>query len=328
MSETVVSGSPAPARRLRITTLARIAGLVALGLFFASQRELVQRTFASIGALSLVWYAIGLGLYVGGLLFSALRVRVFVRALERDVPYPRLVADCLKATGLNASIAMGAGEIYRVGRLRSEGLGMLEASAVVVADRSLGLGVIGGAGLLGLATFGRELTGYSMPVTHALLLASAALAGLLVAGRRVTARWLPSASPFLEDPRRVAALLACSGAVLALWIASLTAFARALGLDVGIATLSFAAPLVTLATLLPISIGGVGVREAGYALLLEPHGVLPNEAVALGLVQYSGFLFVASIAWLAFAFERSSGRSRCQVAETGDAGGLGRNRER
>jgi len=73
VSETVVSGSPAPARRLRITTLARIAGLVALGLFFASQRELVQRTFASIGALSLVWYAIGLGLYVGGLLFSALR---------------------------------------------------------------------------------------------------------------------------------------------------------------------------------------------------------------------------------------------------------------
>jgi hypothetical protein len=56
--------------------------------------------------------------------------------------------------------------------------------------------------------------------------------------------------------------------------------------------------------MLPISIGGIGVREAGYALLLGPYGVSPGEAVALGLLQYGGYLVVAAIGGVLLVVER------------------------
>ncbi|MCA9583074.1 MAG: flippase-like domain-containing protein, partial [Myxococcales bacterium] len=50
---------------------------------------------------------------------------------------------------------------------------------------------------------------------------------------------------------------------------------------------------VTIATLLPITIGGAGVREMGYVLLLGPHGVSQDSAIALGILQYSAFVGIA-----------------------------------
>jgi hypothetical protein len=59
----------------------------------------------------------------------------------------------------------------------------------------------------------------------------------------------------------------------------------ALHFSVSFVALSIATPLAALVSLLPISLGGVGVREAGYVLFLVPFGLTVGEATSLSLVS-------------------------------------------
>lgn len=83
----------------------------------------------------------------------------------------------------------------------------------------------------------------------------------------------------------------------------------------GINTLSFTAilafyPAVLVAQVLPLGISGLGVREGAFVLFLEPLGVPPENAVALGLLLYLLNLIGSLVGAPAFAAggpERSSG---------------------
>lgn len=78
--------------------------------------------------------------------------------------------------------------------------------------------------------------------------------------------------------------------------------ARALGLEsVGLtATLAFM-PAVAIAQVLPISLGGLGVREGAFVLFLGPLGVERGEAIALGLLFYGMNLAVSLLGAPSFA---------------------------
>jgi hypothetical protein len=98
------------------------------------------------------------------------------------------------------------------------------------------------------------------------------------------------------------------------WVMSVSFLARSLSLGVGFDVLFFVAPLVALATLLPISVGGIGIREAGYALLLAPYGVSAGDAVALGLLQYGTFLVVAGLGGVILIAEWGWGRGASRMS--------------
>jgi glycosyltransferase 2 family protein len=78
--------------------------------------------------------------------------------------------------------------------------------------------------------------------------------------------------------------------------------ARALGLEsVGLtATMAFM-PAVAIAQVLPISLGGLGVREGAFVLFLNPLGVQRGEAIALGLLFYGMNLAVSLLGAPSFA---------------------------
>jgi uncharacterized membrane protein YbhN (UPF0104 family) len=59
---------------------------------------------------------------------------------------------------------------------------------------------------------------------------------------------------------------------------------QALGVAASLWAYAAVVPLVTLLTLLPVSVNGVGVREAFLVLLLGPAGVAEAQAVTLGLL--------------------------------------------
>jgi uncharacterized protein (TIRG00374 family) len=61
--------------------------------------------------------------------------------------------------------------------------------------------------------------------------------------------------------------------------------AKALHISVSFGALAIATPLVTLFSLLPISLGGIGIREAGYVFFLVPFGITAGEATSLSLVS-------------------------------------------
>jgi hypothetical protein len=68
----------------------------------------------------------------------------------------------------------------------------------------------------------------------------------------------------------------------------------ALGLPVPPAYYGVLAPLVALLALLPISLNGMGLREAGTVVLLAPLGVGAGEAVTLAVLTFAVYA-VASL---------------------------------
>jgi uncharacterized membrane protein YbhN (UPF0104 family) len=103
--------------------------------------------------------------------------------------------------------------------------------------------------------------------------------------------------------RRYPALLAGTGAlsllvqvanVVLVWLVG-----RALGLAVAPAYYAVMVPLVALLTMLPLSVNGMGLREAGYVVLLAPVGVGAPEAVALSFLSFA-VVTAASLAGVLF----------------------------
>jgi uncharacterized membrane protein YbhN (UPF0104 family) len=61
-------------------------------------------------------------------------------------------------------------------------------------------------------------------------------------------------------------------------------FARGLDISLSLSAAGYARSMLLLAGMLPLSIGGFGVREGGMILLLRPYGVAPEQAVALAFL--------------------------------------------
>lgn len=75
-------------------------------------------------------------------------------------------------------------------------------------------------------------------------------------------------------------LLYQSGVVFATWL-----LARAIDIDLPFVVLAVVTPLVLIATVVPISIGGFGLREASYVALLSKVGVSAADATLLSLLS-------------------------------------------
>jgi uncharacterized membrane protein YbhN (UPF0104 family) len=61
-------------------------------------------------------------------------------------------------------------------------------------------------------------------------------------------------------------------------------FARGLDISLSLSAVGYARSMLLLAGMLPLSIGGFGVREGGMILLLRPYGVAAEQAVALAFL--------------------------------------------
>ena len=84
--------------------------------------------------------------------------------------------------------------------------------------------------------------------------------------------------------------------VVAAWMG-----AQALGIHVGWAAILAFVPAVAIAQVVPISVGGLGVREGAFVLFLHPLGVATSQAIALGLLLYGMHLAVSLLGAPAFA---------------------------
>ena len=71
----------------------------------------------------------------------------------------------------------------------------------------------------------------------------------------------------------------------------LVLLAKAIGVDLSFGLAAVALTLVTLATLLPISIGGFGVREGSYVAILAGGGIGRSDALLLSLLTVVALFF-------------------------------------
>jgi uncharacterized protein (TIRG00374 family) len=106
---------------------------------------------------------------------------------------------------------------------------------------------------------------------------------------------------FRRHPAAVANVLVVGFAYQLAVVLSAFLAARAIGMDVGPTAILAFMPAGAIAQVLPISLGGLGVREGAFVLFLHPLGVQRGEAIALGLLFYGMNLVVSLLGAPSFA---------------------------
>ncbi|MBV9412220.1 MAG: flippase-like domain-containing protein [Acidimicrobiia bacterium] len=117
---------------------------------------------------------------------------------------------------------------------------------------------------------------------------------------------------FRRAPLSVATVLGVSLAYQLTLVVAAWMIGHALGLNIGITVLLAFLPAVAMAQVLPISIGGLGLREGALVLFLHPLGVSYEHAIAFGLLIYAMNLVVSLLGAPAFAV--GSGRRPVEQA--------------
>jgi uncharacterized membrane protein YbhN (UPF0104 family) len=232
----------------------------------------------------------------------AVKWLVLVRARGVRLPFLRLArAYCIGNLVSNVLPTAVGGDVYRVYRVQREaGARAADVTMSVLYERATGYAAMTCIGALGAAFY------YDHAAVGLLALAGGAAAALVLA---YALPRLPF--PAVRDDHFIRNLLAnrreamavyrmavFSLAIQALYISTIALAGRALGIEVSWWYWAFATWLVALALLLPITLGGLGVRESSYSALIDNAGGTQAQGAAAGFAL-GALLIVANAAGLA-----------------------------
>jgi len=111
-----------------------------------------------------------------------------------------------------------------------------------------------------------------------------------------------------SSPTRALRALALGFVVQGLYISIWVVLAQAMRFQLPLATFLVAVPLVTLGTMLPISLAGLGLREGAWLLLLRDAGIPDASIVAYSLLFFAANLLLGAGGGLLFV-SRGTGYS-------------------
>jgi uncharacterized membrane protein YbhN (UPF0104 family) len=104
-----------------------------------------------------------------------------------------------------------------------------------------------------------------------------------------------------QRPRMMVVALGLSFCLQALGMGAVALLGVGIGIKVPLAFYFASVPLVTLATLIPLSFSGIGVREGAFVYFLGLQGVRPEPALCLGLLFFSVQVATSLLGGLAYA---------------------------
>jgi hypothetical protein len=275
-------------------------------------------------------FVIALGLFFVGVVVRALRWRALLVALGLQIPLGRLVYLYFLGNFFNMFLPTGfGGDVVRVVELSQEADPTLVTGTVIV-DRLTGLLM-----LFALALLALPFTVGLLPPELWLMIGLLAAGGLVAGALALQGRWLRRVTRWLPGPlsltgegvlaRVYDAVTACGwravGAALffslifnVLLVLENYLVARAVGIELSLAFFFLLVPLLSLTLMLPISFGGLGVREGLAVLLLGQVGVDEAQAVAYSLGVYAIARVTGLFGGLLFVLE-SVGKLRKQTRE-------------
>lgn len=158
----------------------------------------------------------------------------------------------------------------------------------------------------------------------ALVVAGVAAVAVLLRVTRggVVGKLVAALREFMRRPGELAVCLLISLAVQSVFVMLNVALARAAGLDAPVAVWFCAWPLAKLISIAPVSLAGLGVREASLAALMAPFGIGAAKVVAVGLVWQTVLLAGGAVGGLLVLLSRRG--STAQAGQPLHAGPGGR----
>lgn len=187
--------------------------------------------------------------------------------------------------------------------------------ASVLLDRFLGtiaLMVYGIAGLLLAPQFARRMLDAAQLKTSSSTVLLALVGGVVLLGllmllvrrstkiRTMVTDGVAAVTDLARNPKALLTALALAFVVQGIYLLLWLTLGLAISLPIPASTLLVTVPIVTAATMLPITLNGLGVREIAWLLLLGPTGVSHGQIVSFSLLYFVANLIVGVIGGLLF----------------------------
>lgn len=229
-------------------------------------------------------------------LLAAERWRITADALGLPLTRRLAVREYYLAQLVNSTVPGGVvGDASRAVRSRGPA-GLAVAAQAVVVERFAGQVALLATMAIAVTATTLAPSGFTWPGWMLGLAASITLASLALGGVLLAARWLPGrVGPRMAELSRTAAIalvgrsvvvaqLALSAGTTACILIAFWASAASVGLSLPFVAVVTLVPLILLTMLVPISIGGWGLREGAAAALLPLAGATASASLAASVV--------------------------------------------
>lgn len=310
------------------------AGLLALVALSIDWGDVVDK----LADASWGWFVLATVLVLAAFVVAAIRWHVLLHAAGLHPP----LRDTLRAYGIgvftNNLLPTGfGGDAVRAWLVAPRGAPLARALTSVGVDRATAL-----ACLLPIAWLGVAIGGDSIPGSLVALLAitsAAMVVGTLIAiavlRRRGLGRFLPrllrpwasevarTLRRYGRERERLGEVIALGFAFQVLIVAATWLLSEALELSLDPEVLAVVLPLVLVATLMPISIAGFGVREGAFVALLAEVGVSSADALLLSLLTVASVAIASLPGGVALALRPGRLETTDEIFEDAGAPGAG-----
>ncbi|MGI9621678.1 MAG: lysylphosphatidylglycerol synthase transmembrane domain-containing protein [Acidimicrobiales bacterium] len=321
-------------RRKIVTIPARIGlSLTLIVIIFAQMDDIdTDRLIPSWNQSNTFWTLAAFAMMFLAYVLGAFRWQRVLHALGTHVPLPRLFSHYMAGQFLsNFFPTTVGGDVLRISRLsRDTDDGPLSFTSVVF-ERLSGWLVLPVITFLGFAV-NPGLTGLGSATSIPLYVAIVTLAALVVVILVVGSDWIGDSlegrtgllrfaeavhlgiDRFREHPRAAGEVVASAFVYQFVLLFAAGCAVEALEInEVGITALMAFLPAVLIVQVLPLGIGGLGIREGALVVFLGGLGVADEQAVALGLAMYMLTLITSFIGFPALIL---GGRGREDAIDT------------
>jgi hypothetical protein len=314
---------------LKIVRLLVSAGLIV----FLIVRLDVGRIAAHLKGLALLPLVLAAGLDFLMIVTQAWRWSILLRARGITIRMTKLVYYYLVSIFFSAFLPTSVGgDFARIVAVSTATEKKADAVASIVVERIMGFFVLLPVSLIAIPFVAGELKEWKMILT-AEAIGVVLLVGFLILLLRPVARTFSHVlNPVFDLLKRFKARnrlervytsiviyknsrrAVLGGLVLSvlsrlLWISACYFIARAFSLRLSVAALLLVVPIVELMRMIPVSISGIGVREAAFVVMLRQFGVEDSLGFSFGIVVYAVFFVFAVIGGVLYGM-RSLGKSR------------------
>jgi uncharacterized protein (TIRG00374 family) len=322
---------------MRLKTGFKVARLVVSAglLTFLLARLDVGRIASHLKGAALVPLAVAAALDLAMILVQAWRWRVLLRARGITIGFARLTYYYLVSIFFSAFLPTSVGgDFARIVAATTATAKKADAVASIVVERIMGFFVLLPVSLVALPFVAGELKEWKLVLT-AEIAGVVLVAGFLVLLLRPVARTFSRVlSPVFglfkrfrardrlervygsiviyKDARgAVAAGILLSVLSRLIWVAACFFICRAFSIRLSIAALLVVVPIVELVRMVPVSISGIGVREAAFVAMLRQFGVEDSLAFSFGAMVYIVFFIFALVGGVLYG-ARSLGRPHAE----------------
>jgi glycosyltransferase 2 family protein len=219
-----------------------------------------------------------------------------------------ILKDLFIANFFSTVLPIGSGEVYRIAMLSKSTRRYIRSAALITLDRFFGFMAIFSINLVAIFFSPQQIQGFDpslVCIGLIILLPLFLIVGFYLKNKKLSNRFAIEFQ-FLftyiyEHPFKSLCGYLFSILIMIILMISIYFLSQGLGLYVEFIDVLRFYPMVILATLLPLSVGGLGIREfAIIAIFGGLLGVPKEDCVSWGLMQYALMLAVAFVGLILF----------------------------